>query len=133
MKSFKSILSKAAFIALFLFVSGNFLYGQVQPVLTTVTDEEAKIKFAGFEEDMLVFEVQLSNLSARGTNLNILDENNNNIFMERILRTSHNCRYKIARNNMELITFKISGKTISFSQSFTINFRVEEKVEVKKL
>lgn len=133
MKSFKSILSKAAFIALFLFVSGNFLYGQMQPILTTVMDEEAKIKFAGFEEDILVFEVQLSNLSARGTNLNILDENNNYIFMERILKTSHNCRYKIARNNMEVITFKISGKTISISQSFTINFRVEEKMEVKKL
>ena len=133
MKSYKSIFPKAVLVALLFFSSGNLLFGQTQSVITAVTSEDAKIKFAGSDGDMLVFEVQLDNLPVKGTTLSILDEENNIIFEEKILKPSHTCRYKIPRNNMELITFKISGKTISFNQSFTINFRVEEKLEVKKV
>lgn len=133
MKSYKSIFPKTALVALLLFSSGNFLFGQTQPVISTVTGEDTKIKFAGSEGDMLVFEVQLDNLPVKGTTLTIVDETNNLIFEERILKTSHTCRYKVVRNNMEMITFKISGKTISFNQSFTINYKVEEKLEVKKV
>lgn len=133
MKSYKSIFPKAALVALLLFSSGNFLFGQTQPVITTVNGEDTKIKFAGSEGDMLVFEVQLDNLPLNGTNLTILDEKNNIIFEERILKITHTCRYKVARNNMDMITFKISGKTISFNQSFTINYKVVEMLEVKKV
>jgi hypothetical protein len=133
MKSFQSIFPKAVLIASLLFSSGNFLLAQVQPAFTAVPVMENKIKFVGSEGDMLVFEVRLDNLPVKGSTLSILDEQNNILFEERIFAATHTCRYKIARNNMELITFKISGKTFSFNQSFTINYRVEEKLEVKKV
>lgn len=133
MNSYKSIFPKTAFVALLLFSSGNFLLGQTQPIFTSVTGEDTRVRFAGSEGDTLVFEVQLDNLPAKGTSLTILDDKSNIIFEERILKSTHTCRYKVARNNMEMITFKISGKTIAYHQSFTINFRLEEKLEVKKV
>lgn len=133
MKSYKSIFPKAAIVALFLFGSGNFLFGQTQPVFTTVPGEDIKIKFAGMDGDMLVFEVQLENLSVKGTTLSIIDDQKNTIFEEKIVKANHSCRYKLVRDNMALVTFKISGKTISFNQSFTINYMIEERLEVKKM
>jgi hypothetical protein len=133
MKSFKSIFPKAIIVALFLFSSGNFLYAQTQPVFSTVPAEDIKIKFAGTDGEMLVFEVQLENLSAKGAILSILDDQNNTIFEERIVKNNHVCRYKLVGDNMSLVTFKISGKTVLFNQSFTINYKVEEILEVKKV
>jgi hypothetical protein len=134
MKSYKSIFSKLAIVAFFLFSSGNFLFGQTQPIYVTTTSEDIKIKFAGLDGEMLVFEVELQNLPVKGTSLSISDDQNNILFEERILKTSHTCRYKIAgTTNMGMITFKVSGKTILVNQSFTINYKIEERLEVKKV
>lgn len=133
MRSVKSVFTKTVLVALFFFSSGNFLFAQTQPAPEETTGMENKIKFVGSEEDMLVFEVQLDNLPVKGSTLSILDEKNNPIFEERITTGVLIRRYKIARDEMGMITFKISGKTFSVSQSFTINYRVEEKLEVKKV
>jgi len=132
MKSFKSFFQKLAFIAFVFFSSANFLFAQSQTSFTQSTTD-VKIRFVGAEEDLLIFEVQLTNLPTKGSDLVIMDENGNIIFEERIATVSHTCRYKIVRNNMELITFKISGKTFLFNQSFAISYKVEEKLEVKKV
>jgi hypothetical protein len=133
MKSYKSIFSTVAILAFFLCSPGNFLFAQSLPIVTATSSEDIKIKFAGLEGEMLVFEVELDNLPAKGTSLSILDDQQSILFEERIFKTTHTCRYKVVRNNMEMITFKISGKTISFNQSFTINYMIEERMEVKKV
>ena len=133
MKSFKSFIPKTVFIALLLFNAGNFLFAQKQPEVEAAQGADSRIKFAGSEGDMLIFEVHLDNLPAKGTVLSILNDSGDPIFEERISATFHNCRYKITRNNMEMITFTVSGKAFYYIQSFTINYAIEEKLEVKKL
>ena len=132
MKSYKSIFPKVIIIAFFFFSSGNFLFAQGQPTFATAPGENIKIKFTGQDGEMLVFEVELQNLT-KGTSLSISDDQNNILFEEKIVKHNHVCRYKLVRNNMSLVTFRISGKTISFNQSFTINYKIEEKLEVKKV
>lgn len=133
MKSIKSFITKTVFIALLLFNAGNFLFAQKQPEVEMAQGAESRINFVGSDKDMLIFDVQLDNLPAKGTELSILNESGDLIFTERISATFHSCRYKIMRNNMEMITFTVSGKAFYYNQSFTINHKIEEKLEVKKL
>ena len=133
MKSFRSIFSKTVFVALFLFASGNLLLAQVQRVAIAAAGADCLVEFTGQSGDMLVFEVQLDHLPVKGTVLTISDNQDNILLEEKINTVNHSRRYKIVRNTMELITFKVSGKIFSCNQSFSINYRVEEKLEVKKV
>lgn len=133
MKSFKSFAPKTVFITLLLINGGNGLFAQKQPGAQITQAVESRIRFTGSQDDMLLFDVQPDNLPAKGTELRILNESGDPIFAERISATSHSCRYRILPNDMEVITFTISGKAFYYNQSFTINRKTEERLEVKQM
>lgn len=133
MKSIKSFIPKTVFIVFFLFNGANSLFAQKQKETQIVQAIEGRINFAGSQEDMLIFDVHLDDLPAKGTLLTILNESGEPIFTERISATFHSCRYKILPNNMELITFVVTGKSFYYDQSFTIHHKTEEILEVKEI
>ena len=120
MQPVRSIFWKAIFFGTFIFGTGNFVFAQNQPASTAV-EAGNTIKFTGAEGEMLVFEVELHKLPLKGSILNILDDQGNSLFEERIYAADHIRRYKIARADMRQISFKVSGKTFLFSKSFAIN------------
>lgn len=130
MKSFKTVFVRLVFASFFLFSSGNVVNAQAQPVAETT---DSLIRFAGIEDDMVIFEVELENLPLKGSTISILDNYGTVLFEERIAATSLNRRYKIVRNNIDTVTFKVSGKSFSINRSFTISYRLEERLEVKKV
>lgn len=97
-----------------------------------MNENASNIRFVGLEGEMLVFELKLKTLLPKGSILTISDEENNLIFEERTSADTYSIRYKIARNNFSKINFEISNKQFSLNQSFNINSRMEEKVEVTK-
>jgi len=101
----------------FLFLgSGNFLFGQAPALDIAAPVNEARIKYAGLQGDMLLFDVQLDNLPANGASLKITDNFGNIIFEEKIVESTLYRRYMIPKSDLEMITFKITGKIISFKQ-----------------
>jgi len=133
MKSVKSFLTKIFFAAFIIISTASLLSAQEQLTSLFYTGSEEQIKFIGQEEEKLVFEVQLEQLPQKGASLSILDGQNNIIFQERIGTLSLYRRFKISVENIDKITFRISSKTFNYNQSFTINYRMEEKLEVKKV
>lgn len=133
MKSIKSFIPKTVFIAILLFNACNFVYAQKQSEVEAAQGADSRIKFAGSKEDMLLFDVQLDNLPAKGVILRILNEFGEPIYTERISAAFHNCRYKIILNNMEKITFTVSGKGIYYDQTFIISMKSEERLEVSEI
>jgi hypothetical protein len=132
MKSRVAIFSKAFIVAAFLSGTGNIVNGQQQASLSVKPVTTDKIRFIGEEGDMLVFELHIDNPQANGSWLKIYDGDNNVIFEEKITDKSLLRRYKIERADIKRITFSVNGKSYSFSQSFTINYKVEEFWEVTK-
>jgi hypothetical protein len=80
----------------------------------------------------VLFELHLTNLPANGSKLRILDGDNNTLLEEKISTETYNIRYKIARGDISIINFEISGKKIFLNQSFSIKSRTEEKIEVAR-
>ncbi len=120
---------KAIIGAVLFFSTAGSLFAQRQPAFAA-TETKNRIKFVRAENDMLIFDVQLGSLPAKPIMLSILDEDGNNIFEEWIFSANHYCRYKIVRNDMTQVTFKVSGGAFSLNQSFNIHYRIEEKLEV---
>lgn len=135
MKSFKSVFIKAAFMLSLVLVSNAFLATQAQPVLYAVSANDSKgdIRFVKAVDGMLVFELDLKNLPAKGSMLKIKDEAGNLIFEENIKTETFNVRYKIERNNITKIVFEVSSGRSLLNRTFSINTRIEERVEVAKL
>lgn len=136
MKCFKSVFIKATCMLAFVLVSNSFSLIQAQPVLNcnaAVTDSKGDIRFLSVQDGMLVFELNLKNLPSKGSMLQIRDEAGNVIFEEGIKTETYHVRYKIERNNISKITFEVSNKKILLNKSFSINSRMEEKIEVAKL
>lgn len=82
---------------------------------------------------MLVFHAQLENLYGKDAIISILDDNGNTLFEERIATNNFLRKYKIVLQDIYKLTFRISGKQILYNQTFTINYRLEEKLDVKKV
>ena len=135
MKSIKIVFIKAACMLAFILVSNSFsltpLKAQVKP--TVSVDTNGDIRYISAEGNALVFELNLKNLPTNGSNLQITDEAGNLIFEERIPTATLNVRYKIERNNIHKLTFEVSGRKLHLNKSFSINSRLEEKIEVAKL
>ena len=82
--------------------------------------------------DMLVFDLQLSNLPAKGSWLRIMDEDKNVLFEQRINAATYAKRYKIVRNDLKAVHFEVINKETILKESFQLKYRVEEKMEVVK-
>jgi len=134
MKSFKSVFAKAACMLALVSVSNSFAVtqAQVQPQQVMANDSAGNIRFVRMEEGMLVFDLNLRNLPAKGSMLRITDGDNNILFEGKISTETYNVRYKIVRGGISKIDFEISAKKIILNQSFNVKTRTEEKVEVLK-
>ncbi len=135
MKSIRSVFIKATCMLALVSVSNSFSVSQAQPVLYTVAANEPKgdIRFVNAQDGMLVFELNLKNLPAKGSMLQIKDEAGNVIFEDNIKTETFNVRYKIERNNISKLSFEVSAKRILLNRTFSINSHTEEKIEVAKL
>lgn len=121
------------FVVASLFATGNLLNAQIAPESSLNFGIEGKIKFIGKEDEMLVFHAQLENLYGKDAIISILDDNGNTLFEERIATNNFLRKYKIVLQDIYKLTFRISGKQILYNQTFTINYRLEEKLDVKKV
>ena len=135
MKSIKSVFIKATCMLAFILVSNCFsrTQAQVQQNYLAAADSTGDIRFVTAEGDMLVFELNLKNLPAKGSKLKIMDQAGNLLFEEGIRAETFNVRYKIERNNISKIIFQVSNKKFLLNRSFSINTRIEERVEVAKI
>lgn len=135
MKSIKTVFIKAACMLAFILVSNSFSLTQANAQVNKnpAGNSNGDIRCISADGNTLVFELRLQNLPAKGSNLQITDESGNLIFEERIATADLNVRYKIERNNIRKLTFEVSGKKLHLNKSFSINSRMEEKIEVAKL
>lgn len=135
MKSVKSVLTKATFMLSLFLISNSFSVTQAQQAFFAITAAETKgdIHFVDAQDGMLVFELNLKNLPAKGSMLQIKDEAGNLIFEQRIKTENYNVRYKIERNNLTKISFEVTANKLLLNKSFSINSRMEERIEVSKL
>jgi hypothetical protein len=81
---------------------------------------------------MLVFELHLTNLPAKGSKLRIMDGEHNTLLEQNIRTEVYDIRYKIVWGDINTINFEVSGKKLFLNQSFTIKSRTEEKIEVTR-
>jgi hypothetical protein len=133
MKSVKLFIAVFALSTSFSLLSPEKLMAQSRTAVLMDTIGGEPVKFAGLDGDMLLFDVLVDNLPAGINTLSILDENGNLLFEERVNATRLNRRVKFTRDvDVDMITFKISNKTVLVSQSFTVSYKVEEKWEIKK-
>jgi hypothetical protein len=133
MKTKKPFFVKAVFAAAILFFGGSAVHAQ-QFTANAVVAAENRIRYAGTEGDLLLFDVRLENFPG-ADKLQIFDQSQILIFEERIPVNTPVRRYKIPKNELDISTmsFRLSGKGFSFTQSFSVNYRIEELVEIKKV
>lgn len=135
MKSLKSIFIRTACMFFLVSLCNSFTITQAQVTAQAVSgnETEGSIRFVQAEGDMLVFELHLTNLPAKGSRLRIIDGDFNTLFEQKISTATYNIRYKIARGEMSHINFEVSGKKLFLNQSFSIKSRTEEKIEVTRV
>ena len=134
MKSLKSFFIRTACMFFLVSLSNSFgiAQAQVQPQGVTGNESTGSIRFVQAEGDMLVFDLHLTNLPAKGSRQRIFDGENNTLLEQKIGTETYNIRYKIVKGEMSNINFEVSGKKLFLNQSFTIKSRIEEKIEVTK-
>jgi len=132
MKSMRSVFVKTAFMLVLTSASNSFAATQTQEQYSIVNESAGNIRFVSIEGEMLVFELRLNNLLPKGSMLRIMDGENNLIYEERTSVDTYNIRYKIVRNDISKINFEISNKVFFLTQSFNVNSRTTETVEVTK-
>jgi hypothetical protein len=133
MKSGKQLLMKA-FLAAVLFVTTSSVGIGQQHTSLRIPETGNMIRFAGTEDNMLLFDIQLDGFP-EADKLRIFDDNKNLLFEERIPANTRMRRYKILKDEIDISTlsFNMSGKSFSFTQSFSVQYRMEEKVEIFKV
>jgi hypothetical protein len=133
MKTSKQWFVKAMFGMVILLSAGVAGMGQQSPA-AVFTGSGDKVRYAGTEDNMLLFDVQPESFPEAGK-LQILDHAGIVVFEEKIPAGTAVRRYKIPSDEIDIstVTFRLSGKGFSFSQSFSVNYRVEERVEIKKV
>jgi hypothetical protein len=135
MKSLKSLFTKTVCMLVLVSVSNSFSFASAQeakPTYATAKEPVNNIRFVRLDGDMLVFELSLYNLPAKGSSIRIMDGENNLLFEEKISAQTYNVRYKIARENISKVNFEIFSKKVLLYQAFNVDFKTEEKLEVTK-
>ena len=116
MKSIKTVFIKAACMLAFVFVSNSFSLTQVkaqEKYCAPADDTKADIRYISAEDNVLVFEMHLQNLPAKGSRIRITDEAGTTIFEDYFTTATCDVRYKIERNNISKLTFEVSGKNFT--------------------
>lgn len=101
--------------------------------MVPAAESKGDIRFVHALDGMLVFELNLKDLPAKGSLLAIKDEAGNVLFEQKIQTETSNVRYKIERNDIRKISFEVTGKKLLLNKSFSIVSRLEERIEVAKL
>ena len=91
-----------------------------------------KVRFVGIEDNMLVFDLKLSNLPLKGSRIRIVDGDNNVLFEHRTSAATYIKRFKIVRDNLKDIHFEVINKETILKESFQLKYTVEEKMEIIK-
>ena len=86
-----------------------------------------KIQFIGMEEEMLVFDLQLTNLTAKGSWIGVMDGDKNVFFEKRIHSSTYLKRYKISKDNISKLHFEVINHETILKESFQLKYMVEEK------
>ena len=134
MKSITSVFIKATCMLAFVLITNSFSLTQAQPMHNNnAVADSGDIRFVHAQAGMLVFELNLKNLPAKGRMLTIKDEAGNLLFEQTIKTENYSRLYKIEKNNISKIIFEVSNKKILLNKSFSINSWMEERVEVAKL
>jgi len=135
MKTMKSVFIKTTCMLILVLASNSFSLTQAQSKSYSASADESKgdIRFVDARDGMLVFELNLKNLPAKGSRIQIKDEEGNVIFEESIRTETYNVRYRIERTGISRIAFEVSNKKILMNKTFSINSHIEEKIEVAKL
>jgi hypothetical protein len=133
MKTSKQLFVKAVLAAVLLVTTGGAGMGQ-QHTAISIPETGDKIRYAGTEDNMLLFDVQLENFPA-ADRLQIFDNNKNLVFEEKIPANTPVRRYKILKDDIDIstVSFRLSGKSFSFTQSFSVQYRIEERVDIRKV
>lgn len=82
------------------------------------------------KDDMLVFEVRLGIIVQKGTTLRILDENGNELFSERIGKTSFVKHYKFGKYTFSKLQFNVKGRPGLSGVKFLTNHPVAKQVKL---
>lgn len=133
MKTSKQLFVKAVLAAVLLVTTAGVGMGQ-QLSAVNITETGDKIRYAGTEDNMLLFDVQLENFPA-ADRLQIFDNGKNLVFEEKIPVNTPVRRYKISKDDIDIstVSFRLSGKSFSFTQSFSVHYRIEERVDIRKV
>lgn len=134
MKSIKSVFIKATCLLAFILVCNSFSLTQAQVQANyAAVDSTGDIRFITAENGMLIFELNLKSLPAKGSRLKIMNETGDLLFEQDIKTETYDMRYKIERNDISKIIFEVSNRKILVNKSFAINTWTEEKISVAKL
>ena len=134
MKSIRSVFIKATCLLALMVFSNSFSVMQAQPMLNYhAAADSGYIQFVNAQDGILVFELNLKNLPAKGSMLKIKDEAGNLLFEQGIRTENYHVRCKIEKGSISKIVFEVSGKKILLNKSFSINTWMEERIEVAKL
>jgi hypothetical protein len=131
MKSHNSLFMKMALAAVLFLGAPSFMQVHSQGLMAS-NSAVSKIQFVGMEGEMLVFDLQLSNLPAKGSWIRVTDDEKNILFEQRINSTIYAKRYKIIRENIKGLHFEVISKETILKESFQLRYKVEEKMEVVK-
>lgn len=113
-------------------LSAELSRAQHQNTLFSTPSTGGHVHFIGINEGMLVFEVQLENVQQKEIVLTIDDENGYEIYSERIEKPAFIKRYKIEKNAMNKIQFNIKEQQKTSTETFNVNYKLEEKFEISK-
>lgn len=119
------------FLAMSFFGIQTFAQAQSQTFLAN-NKAVNKIQFVGIEGDMLVFDLQLGNLSEKGSWIRVMDGDKNVLFEKRIYSSTYSKRYKIIKDNISQLHFEVINHETILKESFQLKYKVEEKMEVVK-
>lgn len=130
MKQFRSLIM-TTLITMTSFIAQQSIAQPEQPSFADPFISNS-VKYIGMKDDLLVFEVRLGNNVQKGTTLSIPDEKGNEIYSERIKTSSFVKRYMFAKNTISKIQFNIKGRRQIMNETFNVNFKMEERLEVSK-
>lgn len=112
-----------------------FSVGRKQAAAQTLTGPDTgntAIQYIRTQGDLLVFDLQLSNLPVAGSLVRVTDDDYNVLFEERIHSTDYHKRYKILTGTTNKLHFEVFGPKLILKQSFQVKYMTEVKWEVTK-
>ena len=98
----------------------------------SIVENTKTVSYLGVKNEMLVFEVKLHLNDNELKILSIYDEVGNEIYSERIRTNTFVKQYMIAKSSVGKIQFTLRGKKSIMNETFQVNYRTEERLEISK-